>query len=194
MTNENNKNNKINLFDIFYVFLKIGILLVGGGYVILPLLNTEIVEKKKWMSYDDILDKYCLSQCIPGIIVANTALFVGYKLRGLLGAIAAIVGVTISAFVIIISIANILSVIFNNKIVNNIFDYVNLSVIVLILITLKDMLPKCIIDKTTFSLFVLCLYLILNLKISPFIVMFVSIIIGLIISLIKLKTGVNKAR
>ncbi len=191
MTTEN-KNNKINLFDIFYVFLKIGIVLVGGGYVILPLLNSEIVEKKRWMSYDDILDKYCLSQCIPGIIVANTALFVGYKLRGFLGAIAAIVGVTISAFITIISIANILSIIFNNIIINNIFDYVNLSVIVLILITLKDMFPKCIVDKTTFFLFVFCLYLILILKITPFVIIFISIFLGFIVSLIKKLKGVNK--
>lgn len=182
-----NKDNKIKLFDIFYVFLKIGIVLVGGGYVILPLLNSEIVEKKKWMSYDEILDKFCISQCLPGIIVANTALFVGYKLRGIAGAIAAIVGVTISAFVIIISLANILSVIFHNKVVNNIFDYVNLSVIVLILVTLKDMFPKCIVDKTTSFLFLVCLYLILGLKISPFVIIFISIILGFVISLIKKK-------
>ncbi len=185
-----NKDNKIKLFDIFYAFLKIGIVLVGGGYVILPLLNSEIVEKKKWMSYDEILDKFCISQCLPGIIVANTALFVGYKLRGVAGAIAAIVGVTISAFVIIISVANILSVIFHNKVVNNIFDYVNLSVIVLILVTLKDMFPKCIVDKTTLFLFLVCLYLILGLKISPFLVIFAGIILGFIISLIKKLKGV----
>ncbi len=185
-----NKDNKIKLFDIFYAFLKIGIVLVGGGYVILPLLNSEIVEKKKWMSYDEILDKFCISQCLPGIIVANTALFVGYKLRGVAGAIAAIVGVTISAFVIIISVANILSVIFHNKVVNNIFDYVNLSVIVLILVTLKDMFPKCIVDKTTLFLFLVCMYLILGLKISPFLVIFTGIILGFIISLIKKLKGV----
>lgn len=187
---QSNKDNKIKLFDIFYAFLKIGIVLVGGGYVILPLLNSEIVEKKKWMSYDEILDKFCISQCLPGIIVANTALFVGYKLRGVAGAIAAIVGVTISAFVIIISVANILSVIFHNKVVNNIFDYVNLSVIVLILVTLKDMFPKCIVDKTTLFLFLVCLYLILGLKISPFLVIFAGIILGFIISLIKKLKGV----
>ena len=163
---------------------------MGGGYVILPLLNSEIVEKKKWMSYDEILDKFCISQCLPGIIVANTALFVGYKLRGVAGAIAAIVGVTISAFVIIISVANILSVIFHNKVVNNIFDYVNLSVIVLILVTLKDMFPKCIVDKTTLFLFLVCMYLILGLKISPFLVIFTGIILGFIISLIKKLKGV----
>ncbi len=185
-----NKDNKIKLFDIFYAFLKIGIVLVGGGYVILPLLNSEIVEKKKWMSYDEILDKFCISQCLPGIIVANTALFVGYKLRGVAGAIAAIVGVTISAFVIIISVANILSVIFHNKVVNNIFDYVNLSVIVLILVTLKDMFPKCIVDKTTLFLFLVCMYLIFGLKISPFLVIFTGIILGFIISLIKKLKGV----
>ncbi len=189
-----NKDNKIKLFDIFYVFLKIGIVLVGGGYVILPLLNSEIVEKKKWMSYDEILDKFCISQCLPGIIVANTALFVGYKLRGIAGAIAAIVGVTISAFVIIISLANILSVIFHHKVVNNIFDYVNLSVIVLILVTLKDMFPKCIVDKTTSFLFLVCLYLILGLKISPFLVIFASIILGFMISLIKKLKGVVKSK
>ena len=189
-----NKDNKIKLFDIFYVFLKIGIVLVGGGYVILPLLNSEIVEKNKWLSYDEILDKFCISQCLPGIIVANTALFVGYKLRGIAGAIAAIVGVTISAFVIIISLANILSVIFHNKVVNNIFDYVNLSVIVLILVTLKDMFPKCIVDKTTSFLFLVCLYLILGLKISPFVIIFISIILGFVISLIKKNKGVVKSK
>ncbi len=186
------KNNEIKLFDIFYVFLKIGIVLVGGGYIILPLLNSEIVEKKKWMDYDEILDKYCLSQCLPGIIVANTALFIGYKLKGILGAISALIGVTISAFIIIISLANTISLLFNNKIVTNIFEYVNLSVIVLILLTLKDMLKKSIIDKTTTFLFLLCLYLIIKIKLSPFIVIFISIILGLIISIIKKQMGVNK--
>ena len=90
-------------------------------------------------------------------------------------------------FIVWLGISNVNS---NYVVKNNIFDYVNLSVIVLILVTLKDMFPKCIVDKTTLFLFLVCLYLILGLKISPFLVIFAGIILGFIISLIKKLKGV----
>ena len=67
------------LFDMFLVFLKIGALLLGGGYVIVPLLNNELVDKKGWISKKEIIDYYAMGQCVPGIIAVNTTLFIGYK-------------------------------------------------------------------------------------------------------------------
>ena len=63
------------LFDMFLVFLKIGALLLGGGYVIVPLLNNELVDKKGWISKKEIIDYYEMGQCVPGIIAVNTKFF-----------------------------------------------------------------------------------------------------------------------
>ena len=73
------------LYQIFKTFFKVGTLLLGGGYVILPLLQAELVDKKKWITDDELCEFYALGQSIPGIIAANISLFVGYKLRRTMG-------------------------------------------------------------------------------------------------------------
>ena len=67
------------LYQIFKTFFKVGTLLLGGGYVILPLLQSELVDKKQWIDDDELCEYYALGQSVPGIIAANTAIFVGYK-------------------------------------------------------------------------------------------------------------------
>ena len=85
------------LYQIFKTFFKVGTLLLGGGYVILPLLQSELVEKKNWINDDELCEYYALSQSIPGLIAANLSIFVGYKLRKTAGAIAAITGIILPA-------------------------------------------------------------------------------------------------
>ena len=101
------------LYQIFKTFFKVGTLLLGGGYVILPLLQSELVDKKNWISDDELCEYYALSQSIPGIIAANTAIFTGYRLRGTLGAITATLGIVTPAFISIILVARILEEIIN---------------------------------------------------------------------------------
>ena len=69
---------KPKLTDMFFAFLKIGVLLLGGGYVIVPLLNNELVDKRHWITKEEVIDFYAMGQCVPGIIAANTTLFIGY--------------------------------------------------------------------------------------------------------------------
>ena len=76
---------KISLTKLFIIFVKIGAILLGGGYVILPILINEFVEKRKLISHDDLIDYFALSQSLPGIIAANISMFIGYKLRGIIG-------------------------------------------------------------------------------------------------------------
>ena len=77
------------LTTIFFSFLKIGMFTFGGGYAMLPLIERELITKRKWIEQKEFLDLLTLAQSVPGPIAVNTAVFVGYKVRGLRGAAAA---------------------------------------------------------------------------------------------------------
>ena len=93
------------LREIFWSFLKIGAFTFGGGYAMIPLIEAEMIQKRGWLTREDFINQLMLAQSIPGPIALNTAVFVGYKTRGTKGALAALVGVVIPSFVIILAIA-----------------------------------------------------------------------------------------
>ena len=93
------------LVDIFWSFLKIGAFTFGGGYAMIPLIQHEVINSHRWLQKEEFVDLLTLAQTAPGPISLNTAVFVGYKLRGYAGALAAILGVTIPSFVIILLVA-----------------------------------------------------------------------------------------
>ena len=95
-------------WNIYKTFFKVGTLLLGGGYVILPLLQCELVEKRAWIDSNELCEYYALGQSVPGIIAANMSIFVGYKLSGQKGAFAAATGIVTPAFIAIILIAKIM--------------------------------------------------------------------------------------
>lgn len=167
------------LYQIFKTFFKIGTLLLGGGYVILPLLQSEIVDKKEWISDEDLCEYYALAQSIPGIIAANVSIFVGYKLRGIKGAIAAITGIILPAFAAIIILAKIIVEIVNLKFVQSIFWGVGIGVLVLILLAIKEIWKKSIVDKFSCGIFFIIFILSACFKISPAILVIFAIFIGL---------------
>jgi chromate transporter len=90
------------IWQLFLVFFIIGAFTFGGGLAMLPLIHKEVVEKRKWVSEDEILDYFALAQSTPGVIAANVAVYIGKSKAGLLGAIAAVAGVTLPAFISII--------------------------------------------------------------------------------------------
>lgn len=92
-------------WNIYKTFFKVGTLLLGGGYVILPLLQYELVEKRAWIDSNELCEYYALGQSVPGIIAANMSIFTGYKLCGQKGAFAAAAGIVTPAFIAIILIA-----------------------------------------------------------------------------------------
>ena len=94
---------QISLLKLFLIFVKIGAILLGGGYVILPILMREFVETRKWIEHDELIDYFALAQSLPGIIAANISMFIGYKLRGKFGAILAMFGVIFVPFFYIFS-------------------------------------------------------------------------------------------
>lgn len=108
---EKRKNNRrISLLGkLFLSFAKIGVMTFGGGLAMLPMLERELVENRKWVTNEEILDYYAVGQCTPGIIAVNTATFVGYKQSKVLGAIIATLGMVFPSLVIIAVIAAVLS-------------------------------------------------------------------------------------
>ena len=173
-----------SVWNIFKTFFKIGTLLLGGGYVILPLLQSEIAEKKGWISVDDIVEYYALSQSLPGIIAANISIFVGHKLLGISGALAALTGVIMPAFLAIILIANILSELVGKHSVRSIFAGVAVGVVVLVLLNIKEMWTKSVVDKFTSGIFIVVLIL-AYLKISPVWIIIGSVVAGILYQNIK---------
>ena len=94
-----------NLLDLYITFFKIGAVTFGGGYAMLPVLDRELAQKKKWVSGDDLLDYYAVSQVTPGVIAVNVSTFVGSKQAGIAGGIAATAGVVSPSIIIITVIA-----------------------------------------------------------------------------------------
>lgn len=96
------------ILQIFAVFFKIGAFTFGGGYAMIPLIQREIVQKRKWITDEDILEIVAIAESTPGPIAINAATFVGYRAAGVFGAVMATLGVVIPSFVIIYVIASIL--------------------------------------------------------------------------------------
>ena len=134
------------LFDLFWTFCKIGALTFGGGYAMLPLIQREIVENKKWSTEKEILDYYAVGQCTPGVIAVNTATFIGFKLKGIIGGIVATLGVVFPSLIIILIIASFLQSFADLSIVQSAFAGIRVAVVALIITTVIKLLKSSIKD------------------------------------------------
>ena len=92
-------------FEAFKIFFKIGAFTIGGGYAMVPLIEDEIVNKKKWIEQDDFLDLLAVAQSMPGILAVNISVVIGDRLKGLKGSICAAIGTILPSFLMILAIA-----------------------------------------------------------------------------------------
>ena len=180
------------LFELFLAFARIGGLTFGGGYAMLPMLQREAVEKQDWVTEEELMDYYAVGQCIPGVIAVNTATFIGNKVKGLPGAIAASLGVISPSLVIIIAIAAFIQSFSDLPIVQNAFAGIRVGVCVLILSAVLKLFKKAIIDKFTLGLFAVVFLLSIFTDISPIVFVIVSALAGIIVHAFFLKGGKTK--
>ncbi|MBQ2784455.1 MAG: chromate transporter [Alistipes sp.] len=103
------------LGDILLSFLKIGAFTFGGGYAMIPVIQHEVITRRGWIAEQEFIDLLTLAQTAPGPISLNTAVFVGYKCRGFLGALMAILGVILPSFIVILGVAIFFSEIRDNE-------------------------------------------------------------------------------
>ncbi len=177
-----------SLVNIYKSFFKIGTLLLGGGYVILPLLQAEIAGKYNEITDDDICEYYAISQSLPGLIAINTAVFVGYKLSKTKGAIAAITGMVTPAFLAIVLLANLLAQIVNWPLVKSIFAGISIGVLALLFQAVREMWSKSIVDKGAFVIFLMSFIALIGFNFSPIFIVLGGIILGLLIGFHKTRS------
>ena len=174
-------------FELFFTFFKIGLFTFGGGLSMLPILEREIITKKKWAKYENLLDYYSIGQVTPGIIAVNVSTFIGLKINGILGSIFATLGV-ITPSVIIISL---LSSIIKNNISNIYFSYflsgIRLGVCSLLIITLIKLIKSGIKNKVCIIFLIVSFIASFFFSISSIIIVLISLLFCFFISIINRK-------
>ena len=120
------------LLTLFLTFAKVGVMTFGGGYAMLPILQREVVENKGWATDEELTDYFAIGQCTPGVIAVNTATFIGQKRRGILGGIAATLGVVFPSLVIIAALAGVITTFSHLTWVQHAFAGIRVCVCVLI--------------------------------------------------------------
>ncbi|MBE7057048.1 MAG: chromate transporter [Ruminococcaceae bacterium] len=131
------------VLQLFLVFFKIGAFTFGGGYAMIPLIQKEVVDNKKWITDDDILEIIAIAESTPGPIAINSATFVGYRTCGFFGAFFATLGVVLPSFVVILLISFVLREFQNLKAVKYAFNGIRAGVLALLIKALWGMYKKC---------------------------------------------------
>ena len=145
----------MSLWKLFFMFVKIGSMMIGGGYSMLPLLVRELVERNHIITEDELTDYMAVAQCTPGVIAINTATFVGYKVRRVIGAIVASLGVILVPMLLIIIIAAVLQNFASYPIVQHVFAGIRIAVCALIAAAVYKLFKKTVVNATSFVIFIL---------------------------------------
>jgi len=174
----------VSLWNIFTVFAKIGAFTIGGGYAMIPLIEAEML-KRGWISQDDMPDIIVLAQSAPGILAVNMAIYSGYRLRGLRGAIAASIGAVLPSFLIILLIAMLFTGIKDNPTVVKIFKGIRPVAVGLILVPAVNLAKKGCRKWWSWAVLAASLVAVVLLKVSPIYIILVTIIIAVAISMAK---------
>ena len=169
------------LLELFLTFAKIGVMTFGGGMAMLPILEREIVQNKKWATEEELVDYFAIGQCTPGIIAVNTATFIGQKKKGVLGGIAATLGVVFPSLIIITVLAGLITNFAHLAWVQNAFAGIQVCVCVLIFNAVLKLLKKSVVDKRTAAIFLIVMAGSLFLHISPVWFVVVSAVAGILL-------------
>ena len=172
------------LIDIFFTSARVGAMTFGGGYAMLPILQKEVVEKKKWNTEEEILDYYALSQCLPGIIMVNTLVFVGQKKKGRIGAFASALGAVTPSFIIITIIATLLTAFADVPAVQSAFAGIRVCVCVLIFNSILKLWKSSVVDKKCLALFIIIAIGSLVVDITPITFVLGAAVVGILIKML----------
>lgn len=147
------------LIDLYLTFTKIGGMMFGGGYAMLPILQREVVDNKKWATAEQLTDYYAVGQCTPGVIAVNTATFIGSQQAGIAGGVAATLGVVTIPSILILIIAAFLSSFMDSAIVAHAFNGIRACVTALILASVIKLFKGSVKDWPTRIIYIIVLTL-----------------------------------
>jgi chromate transporter len=166
--------------DLFYTFFILGISTFGGGYAMIALIEQIVVDRKGWLTQDELLDIIAVSQATPGAIAINTATYIGKRTNGIKGAIIASTGVILPSFLIISFLYPLLVFAFNNPKFNSIFLGIQIAVTALISSSVISIFSKGIKGVFAKIIFALSLLIMILFSINPIWLIITGAILGLI--------------
>ena len=171
--------------DLFLCFFKIGAFTLGGGYAMVPLIQKEVVDNKKWLDKQEFIDSLALAQSAPGPIAVNTAVFVGYKNSGFIGSVFTTLGAVLPSFLIILIIAIFFRNIKDNVFVVKAFMAIRPAIVALIAAPVFSMGKSIGLKKFTILIPILAAVLIVFFDITPIIVILLAGIGGILYGRLK---------
>ena len=180
-----------HIFELFWIFFKIGAFTFGGGLAMLPLIRRELVERKKWISDEDMLDMLALAECTPGVIAVNSATYVGYSVGGFWGSLLATIGVILPSIIVITIISFFYQTFLENKVITQIFYGVRIGAVVLILNALMKLYKVLKKDYMSYGFIVVALVFALLLDIPTITIIIFGMLIGAIFAVISAKKEVE---
>lgn len=162
------------LLTLFGLFFKVGIMTFGGGYAMLPMLERELVNKRGYVTMEEIMDYFAIGQCTPGIIAVNTATFIGFKKRGIIGGIVATLGVITPSVIIITLLAGLIDMVAGNKYVERAFAGISVAVCALLVQAVLKLAKSGIKDIFTAVVAVVSFILMFVLDLSPILIVIIA--------------------
>lgn len=154
-------------WDCFKTFMKIGAFTLGGGYAMIPIIESEVVDKRQWVTKEEFIDLIAISQSCPGVFAINLSVFIGYKLRKVRGALCTALGTALPSFLIILLIAMFFVKFKDNKVVAAMFNGIRPAVVALIAVPTFNMAKKAKINLVNCWIPILSTILIWLLGVNP---------------------------
>lgn len=178
----------MNIFlELLISFVKIGFLTIGGGYVMLPMMQSELIEKKRWITEEELLDYYAVGQSTPGIIAVNVATFVGYKKAGITGGIVATLGIISPSLIIITALAGVIQSIDQYPNVQKAMSGINVAVCALITDATLNFIKKGVKNFVTLLVLLASFLLIYYVKVPSYLIVLGAAFLGTITYFVKNK-------
>lgn len=175
------------IIQVFWTFFKIGPVTFGGGFAMIPLIEKEVVDKRNWLKKDDVTDVFALAQSVPGAIAINSATFIGHRIAGVKGTIAAMLGISLPTFLIVLSLGIAYLFFQDNPKIEAAFVAIRASIVALIIYAAIKVGKTAIIDKSTFGMFLVGTFVLFF--IHPLFVIVLGGLFGGILMVIKKKLG-----
>lgn len=171
-----------SLLNLYFSFAKIGTFTIGGGLAMMPMMQAELIEKRKWITDEELIDYYAVGQSTPGIVAVNVATFVGYKQMGLIGGIFATLGMVTPSLVIIMILAGLINSINDFPIIQKALKGINVAVAALLTSTIINFMKKTIKKFTNAIFMMISFLLVFVFKLPSFWIILFALLIGVVLT------------
>lgn len=187
------KQSKLKRFlDLYFTFVKIGTFTIGGGLAMMPMMQKELIDKKHWMTEEDLIDYYAVGQSTPGMIAVNVSTFVGYNQLGIPGGIVATLGMVSPSIIIITILAGLINSIDEYPMVQKALRGINVAVAALFTSVIVKFVKKTIKKPLHVLLMLISFTLVYFFKLQSFWIILTAILCGVVITSVNIRKAAKE--